>query len=78
MSGSLLRCEFSTNNTRKLLCYFSSFSVICPIEGLGMIVWWIVDEVRLNLDPYKEFPFWVFTTTSLITILTEVQCMERS
>ena len=38
-----------------------------------MIIWWIVDEIRLNADPYKEYPFWVFTTTSLITIVTEVR-----
>ena len=51
------------------------FRFICPIEGIGMIIWWIVDEIRLNADPYKEYPFWVFTTTSLITILTEVRLM---
>ena len=38
-----------------------------------MLIWWIVDEIRLNADPYREGAFWTFTSTSLINILTQVK-----
>ena len=46
---------------------------VCPLEGLGMLVWWVVDEIRLNSDAYSGKPFWTFTPTSLICILTQVR-----
>ncbi len=49
------------------------YRFICPIEGIGMLLWWIIDEMINNSDPYyPNQPWWEFTSTSLITIVTQV------
>ena len=67
-------CDFVSITVVNCLTDFTLllFRVICPLEGIVMLIWWIVDEIRLNADPYKEGAFWTFTSTSLINILTQV------
>ena len=44
---------------------------MCPIEGIGTILWWIIDEMVNKSDPYGS-AWWEFTPTSLINIITQV------
>ena len=47
---------------------------IAPIEGVGMLVWWIVDQVINNSDPYvPNTPWWQYTPTSLIMVVSQVR-----
>ena len=39
---------------------------IAPIEGVGLIVWWIVEEIITNSSTW-----WQFHTESLAVVLTE-------
>lgn len=39
---------------------------LAPIEAVGLLVWWVVDEIRLKTDTW-----WLITTDSLGTVLTE-------
>ena len=41
--------------------------VIAPIEGVGLIVWWIVEEIVTNTDT-----FWQFSRDSLAMVLSQV------
>ena len=45
----------------KFCCRF-----IAPIEGVGLIVWWIVEEILTNSSTW-----WQFQTESLAVVLTE-------
>ena len=50
-----------------------TYRCIAPIEGIGMLIWWLVDEIINNSDPYyPNSPWWEFTPTSLISIVTQV------
>ena len=39
---------------------------IAPIEGVGLLVWWIVEEILTN-----QSTWWQFHTESLAVVLTE-------
>ena len=39
---------------------------IAPIEGVGLIIWWIVEEIVTNSSTW-----WQFHTESLAVVLTE-------
>ena len=39
---------------------------IAPIEGVGLLVWWIVEEILTNKSTW-----WQFQTESLAVVLTE-------
>ena len=41
-------------------------SFIAPIEGVGLLVWWIVEEILNNKSTW-----WQFHTESLAVVLTE-------
>ena len=57
-----------------LFKHFLLYRFVCPIEGIGMLIWWVVDEIINNSDPYyPNQPWWEFTPTSLITIVTQVK-----
>ena len=47
-----------------LIIFLCSF--IAPIEGVGLIVWWIVEEIVTNSSTW-----WQFHTESLAVVLTE-------
>ena len=49
-----------------LIIFFCACSFIAPIEGIGLIVWWIVEEIVTNSSTW-----WQFHTESLAVVLTE-------
>lgn len=57
----LPKCRVST-----VLWAFICHSSIAPIEGVGLIIWWIVEQIQNNADTW-----WQITTDSLATVLTE-------
>ncbi len=43
-----------------------SYRFIAPIEGIGIVIWWIVEEIINNKDTW-----WQIKIDSLATVLTE-------
>lgn len=52
--------------SRKFHSLSLSCSSIAPIEGVGLIIWWIVEQIKDNPDTW-----WQITIDSLATVLTE-------
>ena len=50
-----------------MIAQFLSCRFIAPIEGVGLVVWYIVGEIRDNPGTW-----WQFSTQSLAMVLTQV------
>ena len=44
------------------------YSVLTPLQAIGILIWYIVNEITDN----EEGEWYRFSATSLITVLTEV------
>ena len=55
-----------THDLSLLSCRF-----IAPIEGVGLIMWWMVDTIRTDPD------WWLFSTESLAMIVSQVMTTSR-
>ena len=51
----------------------SSLRFLAPIEGAGMLIWWVVDEVINHSDPYEDYPWWGLSSESLMMTLSQVR-----
>ena len=50
-----------------------SYRFICPIEGVGMFIWSVVEDIVNNSDQYyPNHPWWEFTETSFLMTFTQV------
>lgn len=66
-TASYLRVKLLQLNLLLIITAFVSLCrFIAPIEGVGLIVWWIVEEILTNSSTW-----WQFHTESLAVVLTE-------
>lgn len=72
--GSSLYCKLQHKCSMYCIIMCTDYCrCVCPIEGIGMLIWWLIDSIINESDPYEEpGAWWMFHTTSLFMVFTQV------